>query len=108
MGNVNIIGNNVSGGSTLIEKYTNAPQTTTIYNKFDWSALQSEAAILRSSIKGSDPLKPAVTELEGAISSRDKETIGSVVKKYAAEFSTSTFANVASAGLLALIRVFAR
>lgn len=105
MANINIISNNISGGSTIFGSYTD---TTTIYNNFDWPALQSEAAALSCKVNSNESLKPAVTELEGAISSRDKENIGSVVKKYAAEFSTSTFANMASAGLLALIRVFAR
>ena len=106
MGNVNIIGNNVSGGSTLIKKYEHEPHIKNIYNYFDWPTLQSEAAELKSRVKDNDSLRPAVAELESAISSGKKESICSVVKKYAADFSTSAFANVAGAGLLALIRLF--
>lgn len=99
MGTVNIIGNTISGGSTTIGSYTE-----TVYNNFDWPSLQSEVSTLKDKVSDSDPLKPSVTELESAISSRNRESVSSVIAKYAGAFASSTFANVASAGLIALIK----
>lgn len=96
MANFFIGDNNFFDQATMFGSYNE-------YN-FNWSALQNEAAVLKNKVSDSDPIKPAVTELESAISSRNKESVSSVIAKYAGAFASSTFANMASAGLIALIK----
>lgn len=96
MAKISISGNNFYDNSTVIRTYNE--------NNFNWPALQSEVSALKDKVRDSDPIKPAVTELESAISSRNKESVSSVIAKYTGAFASSTFANLASAGLLALIK----
>lgn len=55
----------------------------------------------------SDPqLAPAVTEPEAAVKSQNTLGIMSMAKKYAAEFSTAAFANLAGVGVLEHVKSF--
>lgn len=77
------------------------------YN-INWSNLEQElAALKRKTIEDKSQLTPAVEELETAVKREDKSSIRKVIKKYAAAFSSATFANLASAGILELIKIFA-
>lgn len=71
-----------------------------------WPNLEQELAALKRKTAGDPQLAPAVTELESAVKSQNTPGIMGAVKKYAAEFSTTAFANLASAGVLELIKTF--
>lgn len=77
------------------------------YN-ISWPNLEQElAALKRKTAKENPTLTPAVEELETAVKREDKSSIRRVIEKYAAAFSSATFANLASAGILELIKIFA-
>lgn len=77
------------------------------YN-INWPNLEQElAALKRKTIEDKSQLAPAVEELETAVIREDKSSIRKVIEKYAAAFSSATFANLASAGILELIKLFA-
>lgn len=75
------------------------------YN-ISWPNLEQELAVLRRKTAGDPQLAPAVTELEAAVKKQSRPSIMGTVKKYAAEFSTAAFANLAGAGVLELIKSF--
>lgn len=78
------------------------------YN-ISWPNLEQELAALKRKTAQKDPsLTPAVEELETAVKSRKPSGITAAVQKYAAEFFSAAFANLASAGILELIKIFAR
>ena len=92
---INFEPNSVQAGGTGIG-------TVNEYN-ISWSNLEQELAALKRKTAKEDPkLVPAVEELE------DKSSIRKVIGKYAAAFSSAAFANLASAGIMELIRIFAR
>lgn len=77
------------------------------YN-INWSNLEQELATLKSKTdKENSELTPAVEELETAVKARKPSGITAVVQKFATAFSSATFANLASAGILELIKIFA-
>ena len=77
------------------------------YN-ISWQNLQQELAALKCRTAKEDPkLVPAVEELETAVKGEDKSRISKVISQYASAFSSATFANLASAGILELIKIFA-
>lgn len=98
MAPVYIHGNDFYDNSHMFEQYNEY--------SFIWSGLERDTAVLKAKLGEGDVLKPAVAELETAIKSKQKRNIGQTVAKYAAQFSTSTFANLASAGILALVKMF--
>lgn len=75
------------------------------YN-ISWPNLEQELAVLRRKTAGDPQLSPAVTELEAAVKKQNTSGIMGAVKKYATEFSTAAFANLAGAGVLELIKSF--
>ena len=78
------------------------------YN-ISWPSLEQELAALKCRTAEQEPqLTPAVEELETAVKGKDKSSIGKVIGKYAAAFSSATFANLASAGILELIKLVMR
>ena len=77
------------------------------YN-ISWTNLEQEFAALKRKTATENPkLTPAVEELETAVKARKPSGITAAVKKYASAFSSATFANLASAGILELIKIFA-
>lgn len=76
------------------------------YN-ISWPNLEQEFAVLKRKAAEKNPkLTPAVEELETAVKREDKSGIRKAIEKYAAAFSSAAFANLASAGILELIKVF--
>lgn len=75
------------------------------YN-ISWPNLEQELVVLRRKTASNPQLAPAVAELEAAVKSQNTPGIMGAVKKYAAEFSTAAFANLAGAGVLELIKSF--
>lgn len=75
------------------------------YN-ISWPNLEQELAVLRRKTAGDPQLAPAVTELEAAVKKQNTSDIMGTIRKYAAEFSTAAFANLAGAGVLELIKSF--
>lgn len=98
MAPVYIHGNSFHDNSRMFEQYNEY--------SFSWGGLEREAAVLKAKLGEGDVLKPAVAELETAIKSKQKRNVGQAIAKYATQFSTSAFANLASAGILALVRMF--
>lgn len=98
MAQFNISGNNFYDNASLFGQYHE-------YH-FDWGQLEREADVLKAKTAGDAVLSPAVTELQAAVVSRDKGSVVRVVRQYAAAFSSAAFANLASAGVLALVRQF--
>ena len=77
------------------------------YN-ISWPNLEQELAALKRKMAKENPkLTPAVEELETAVKIRKPSGITAAIKKYAAAFSSATFANLASTGILELIKIFA-
>ena len=98
---INFEPNSVQAGGTCIG-------TVNEYN-ISWPNLEQELAALKRKTAKEDPkLVPAVEELETAVKGEDKSSIRKVIGKYAASFSSAAFANLASAGIMELIRIFAR
>lgn len=98
--NINFEANSVQAGGTGIGCVNE-------YN-ISWPNLEQEFATLkRKTAKENPKLVPAVEELETAVKGEDKSGIRKVIEKYAAAFSSATFANLASAGILELIKIFA-
>lgn len=71
-----------------------------------WPNLEQELAVLRRKTAGDPQLSPAVAELEAAVKKQNTPGIVGTIRKYAAEFSTAAFANLAGAGVLELIKSF--
>lgn len=76
------------------------------YN-IDWGNLEQEFAVLkRKTIEEKPQLTLAVEHLEAAVKGKDNSKIRKVIAKYATEFASATFSNLASAGILAVIKMF--
>ena len=90
---INFEPNSVQAGGTGIG-------TVNEYN-ISWPNLEQELAALKRKTAKEDPkLVPAVEELETAVKGEDKSSIRKVI--------SAAFANLASAGIMELIRIFAR
>lgn len=98
MAQFNISGNYFGSGSNMFGDYKE-------YN-FNWSELEREANALKDETAGDTTLAPAVTELQTAIKSKNEHSVIQAIGQYAAAFSSATFANLASAGILTLIKAF--
>lgn len=98
MAQINISGNNFYDDSSLFRHYNE-------YN-FNWSELEREVGMLRTETAGDATLSPAVTELHAAITSKKEHNVVQAIRQYASAFSSATFANLASAGILALVNSF--
>lgn len=98
MAQFNIHENHFASGSTMFGEYKE-------YN-FNWSELEYEASVLKDKVAMDATLAPAVTELQTAVKSKEGHRVKQIVGQYAAAFSSATFANLASAGILALVKAF--
>lgn len=98
MAQFNISGNYITNGSKIIEHYNE-------YN-FNWDKLEQEAGALKDKAATDTALTPAVSELQTAIKNKETNSVRQTIRQYAAEFSSATFANLASAGILALVKAF--
>lgn len=98
MAQFNISGNNFYDNASLFGQYNE-------YH-FDWGELERETDALKAKTAGDAALSPAVTELQAAVASRNKGSVVRAVRQYAAAFSSAAFANLASAGVLALVHQF--
>ncbi len=98
MTNFTISGNNLYDEASIIKNYNE-------YN-FNWDELDHEVASLKNETAADTTLAPAVTELQTAIKSKNKNSVRQAVNQYVTEFSSATFANLASAGILALVKAF--
>lgn len=98
MAQFNISGNNFYDNASLFGQYNE-------YH-FNWDELEREADALKAKTAGDAVLSPAVAELQAAVARRDKGGVVQAVRQYAAAFSSAAFANLASAGVLALVHQF--
>lgn len=98
MATFNVSGNIFESGSNMIENYNE-------YN-FNWSQLEREIDVLKEKTEADVALSPAVTSLQSAIKCKDEGSIKQTISKYAADFLSSTFANLASSGIISLVKIF--
>ena len=97
---LNIHDNHLSGGASIIREYNE-------YNlscDADWSKLEAELEQLLDRLSSSDALKPAVMALDSAVKHRRLDAVKDTAKRFALDFSSAAFANLASSALLALVR----
>lgn len=76
-----------------------------VYNEYQLGGmdLKQELAAIKAKVAAGSPEYQAVDTLEQAAKHGSWQSFRQAVAQYAAVFSTTTFANLASAGLLALI-----
>ena len=98
MSNFSIQDNKFESGSSVINQYTE--------NNFGWGNVAIELKELSGQLNTTDSLKQALEELEAAVAEKDENKTKKTIKKYIADFTTATFANLASAGLLQFIHFF--
>lgn len=98
MATFNISGNHFYDDAQMFGQYNE-------YN-MNWDSLETELNEIKSKLDDTPSLKQAIAELESVVRHREKRKIGQTVAKYAAAFSTTTFANLASEGLKAFVMTF--
>lgn len=98
MAQFHISGNNFYDDASVFRHYNE-------YN-FNWSELEREVDTLKAETAGDTTLSSAVTELQTAIKSKNEHSVIQTIGQYIAAFSSATFANLASAGILALVKAF--
>lgn len=69
----------------------------------DWALLERELSEIEAKLSDGDSLKLAVSELKKAAKSRRLERVKEVAKRFALDFSSAAFANLAGGALLALV-----
>lgn len=72
-------------------------------NNYDFTHAEKELAEIKSQLSADSKTYRAVEELELAVRHREKRCIGDTIKKYAIEFASATFANLASGALLSFL-----
>ena len=76
-------------------------------NHYGWSEAAKELDELSAKLDQVEATtQQALTDLRDAVSERDISKTNGWVKKYFADFTTSTFANIASSGLMLFLRSF--
>lgn len=94
----------------IIEGNTFHTGSSAIQNNFEAGsidpALIVELSEMKKKLTESNSLKPAIEDVENAVKSRNKKTIKETILKHGSEFTTTAFANLASAGLIAFINQF--
>lgn len=92
MAYINIQGNTFHRGSNVFGQY--------IENNFGWDDAAKELSEIQEKLDDIDPLKHAVEELGTAIREQNPQRTKQTLTKYIADFTSATFANLASVGLL--------
>lgn len=98
MAYINIQGNTFQKGSSVFGQYTE--------NNFGWGDAVKELSELHVKLDDIGSLKQAVEELQAAVKEQNKSKTQLAIKKYIADFTSATFANLASAGLMQFLGVF--
>lgn len=88
----NIQGNTFHRGSSVFGQYTE--------NNYGWNDAAKELSEIKEKLDDIDPLKHAVEELGTAIREQHTQRTKQTLTKYIADFTSATFANLASTGLL--------
>ena len=98
MANINISGVHLYGEhASVIREY----KEYHLEQEWDWALLERELSEIEAKLSDGDALKPAVSELK----SRRLEAVKAVAKKFALDFSSAAFANLAGGALLALVGI---
>ena len=102
MANINISGVHLYGEhASVIREY----KEYHLEQEWDWALLERELSEIEAKLSDGDALKPAVSELKKAAKSRRLEAVKAVAKKFALDFSSAAFANLAGGALLALVGI---
>lgn len=95
---IQIHDNQITNGSVIgTQNIYEAPQG------IDWEKIESELNELLQKLPQTSKLQPAVTELKDAVKHRKWESFKNTAKKFASDFSSAAFANLASGALLSLL-----
>lgn len=92
MAYINIQGNTFHRGSSVFGQYTE--------NNYGWNDAAKELSEIQEKLDDIGALKQAVEELGTAIREQSTQRTKQMLTKYIADFTSATFANLASAGLL--------
>lgn len=98
MANINIQGNTFQRGSSVFGQYTE--------NNFGWADAAKELSEIKEKLDDVGSLRKAIDELGVAIREQSTQGTKRAVRKYIADFTSATFANLASAGLLRFLGSF--
>ena len=92
MAYINIQGNTFHRGSSVFGQYTE--------NNYGWADAAKELSEIKEKMDDVNTLKHAVEELGTAIREQSTQRTKQTLTKYIADFTSATFANLASVGLL--------
>lgn len=92
MAYINIQGNTFHHGSSVFGQYTE--------NNYGWNDAAKELSEIQEKLDDIGSLKQAVEELGAMIREQNTQRTKQTLTKYIADFTSATFANLASAGLL--------
>ncbi len=88
-----IVNGSVIGSQNIYE----APQ------EVDWETIERELSEIIQKLSPDSKLQPAVGELQKAVKHRKWDAFKDAAKKFAADFSSAAFANLASGTLLGFL-----
>lgn len=98
MANINIQGNTFQNGSKVFGQYTE--------NNLGWADTAKELSEIKEKLDDVGSLRQAIDELGVAIREQSTQGTQLTVRKYIADFTSATFANLASAGLMRFLGLF--
>ncbi len=90
--------NQITGGSVIgTQNIYEAPQN------MNWEEIEKEVDELAQKLSQNKELQPAISELQRSVKHRKWESFKNTAKKFASDFSSAAFANLASGALLSLL-----
>lgn len=98
MAYINIQGNTFQRGSSVIEQYTET--------NYEWADATTELSKLQEELDDVGSLRQAIEELSAAIREQSISKTRHTVREHIADFTSATFANLASAGLMRFLGLF--
>lgn len=98
MANINIQGNTFQRGSSVFGQYTE--------NNFGWADAAKELSEIKEKLDDVGSLRQAIDELGVVIRKQSTQGTQLALRKYIADFTSATFANLASAGLMRFLGLF--
>lgn len=98
MAYINIQGNTFHRGSSVFGQYTE--------NNYGWDDAAKELSEIQEKLDDVGSLRQAIDELGVVIRKQSTQGTQLALRKYIADFTSATFANLASAGLMRFLGLF--
>lgn len=98
MAYINIQGNTFHRGSSVFGQYTE--------NNYGWDDAAKELSEIQEKLDDVGSLRQAIDELGVAIRKQSTQETQLTIRKYITDFTSATFANLASAGLMRFLGLF--